>query len=202
MRSLQSKSRSISIGEAFITDRGFRDDDEAAAKILIKKANSVNILSIFKKCSLKIDEYAKKAHCPFPHHNDKSASFYYYKDTNSFYCFGCKSGGGPVEFVSLIGSIDKREAAEKIVSKFEADINLELSCDTKDFAARQQMFLEFSTLIRNFIHSNSDDDAAIHYCEKLSLIFDTINIKHNIDNEGLKSLIAKLKIKLGQYRAQ
>src|SRR3984957_15973216 len=136
---LQSNPGPASIGEAFIQDRDAGSNDKDS-KVLIRKANSVDIVSIFRQYDLKIDEYLTKCFCPFPFHRERTASFKYYKDTNSFYCFGCKSGGGPVEFVALIGSIDKREAAEKIVSKFEADINLELSCDTKDFAARQQMF--------------------------------------------------------------
>jgi DNA primase len=198
---LQSKSGPSNIGEAFIKDRDIGTDDKDA-KILIRKANSVDILSIFREHSIKLDEDLTKCFCPFPFHNERTASFKYYKDTNSFYCFGCKSGGGPVEFVALIGNISKDKAATKILTRFDIDATQEIAADYTDFVSRQQLFLEFSTLIRNFISDNLDDKSAMDYCEKVTLIFDTINFKHNLDNGGLKSLITKLKTKLDQYKCQ
>lgn len=40
-----------------------------------------------------------KCKCPF--HKDKEASFTIYPDTDSFYCYGCQSGGGPVQLLKL-----------------------------------------------------------------------------------------------------
>src|ERR1700744_449780 len=106
MHSLQNSDRSISIGEAFIKDRDIRDDDKNAAKILISQANSADILAVLRQYGVRVDEYNNKCICPFSFHaNEKTASFKYYKDTNSFYCFGCKSGGGVVNFVSLYNNI-------------------------------------------------------------------------------------------------
>ena len=198
MRPLQSKSGSINIGEAFIKDRSFGINDKNS-KVLIKNANSVDILSIFREYNIRLDEYNKKTHCLFSFHKERSASFTFYKDTNSFYCFGCKNGGGPVEFVSLIENLTKEEAAQKIINKFELGSEADFA-NPADFVNRQQLFLEFSTLIRDFISNNLDDKQAVAYCEKLSLIFDTINSKHQLDNDGLKSLIDKLKIKLNLYK--
>jgi len=200
MRTLQSKSGYVDIGEAFIADRDFRDDHKAT-KILIRQAEAVDILSIFKQYGIILDEYNKKMCCPLPHHNEKSASFNYYKDTNSFYCFGCKGGGGPVEFVALMQSIAKLDAANKIISKFEIDPDLEQTTSAIGFIDKQQLFLEFSTLIRSFIRSNLDDENALNYCEKVSMIFDKINHKHKLDTDGLKSLSVKLKLLLEQYKA-
>lgn len=39
--------------------------------------------------------------CPL--HTDKSPSFTVYPESKSFYCFGCQSGGSPVEFLHQIG---------------------------------------------------------------------------------------------------
>jgi DNA primase len=196
---LQSKPGPISIGEAFIKDRDAGTNDKDT-KILIRKANSVELLSVFREYDVKVDEYLTKCFCPFPFHKERTASFKYYKDTNSFYCFGCKSGGGPVEFVALMRDEPKDKAAARILSRFDIDPSSEIASNHADFVSRQQLFLEFSTLIRNFISDNLDDKSAMDYCEKVSLIFDTINFKHNLDNDGLKSLIAKLKIKLDQYK--
>lgn len=202
---LQSKPGPLSIGEAFIEDRDLRNDDKDSSKILIKQANTINILLVFKGYGIKLDEYNRKCQCPFLFHkngSEHSASFYYYKNTNSFYCFGCKHGGGPTDFASLYDNITKTDAATKLLKKFDADPNFDASETSSNFLTRQQLFLDFSDLIRNFIFDNLDDKEAFDYAEKISLIFDTITSKHNLDNGGLKSLIDKLKIKLSQYKCQ
>lgn len=201
MHPLQDKHRPISIGEAFIQDRDAGNDDKNATKVLIKQANSADIIVVLKKYGIIIDEYIRKCQCPFSFHNDKTPSFYYYKNTNSFYCFGCKHGGGSADFVALFENISKVDAATKIVSKFHVDPSILLD-DTSDFISRQGLFIEFSELIRNFIFDNLDDKAALAYSEKVSLIFDTINLRHNLDNIGLKSFIDKLRVKLEQYKYQ
>jgi hypothetical protein len=202
---LQSKPGSISIGEAFIKDRDVRNDDKASPKILIKQANAINILLVFKNYNIRIDDYNKRCQCPFFFHkngSENSGSFFYYKDTNSFYCFGCKHGGGATDFVSLYDNISKIEAAIRLLKKFDIDPSFDVAEASVKFITRQQLFLDFSELIRNFIFDNLDDNHAFAYTEKVSLIFDTINSKHNLDNNGLKSLIEKLKIKLDQYKCQ
>jgi len=201
MHSLQNSNRPVSIGEAFIKDRDIGVDDKDSTKVLIKQANSVDLLTVFRHYGINVDEYTKCI-CPFSFHsNEKTASFKYYKNTNSFFCFGCKSGGGPVNFVALYEDVPRSEAASRISQKFHIDPNISIR-DTSDFVDRQRLLLEFSELIRNFIFDNLDDKHALEYSEKVGLIFDTINLRHNLDNAGLRSLIKKLQIKLEQYRCQ
>jgi len=188
MHPLQNNDRPISIGEAFIQDRNIGSNDQDAVRVLITQANSIDLLKIIKQYGVHLDEYNRKCICPFPFHsNEKTASFFYYKDTNSFYCFGCKNGGGPVNFVSLFENILKGEAATKITSKFHVDPNIIVK-NSADFVDRQHLMLDFSELVRNFIFDNLDDNHALEYSEKVGLIFDTINLRHNLDNAGLKSL--------------
>lgn len=202
MHPLQNNDRPISIGEAFIQDRNAGSNDQNAIKLKITQANSVELLKIIKQYGVHLDEHNRKCICPFPFHaNEKTASFFYYKNTNSFYCFGCKNGGGPVNFVSLFEDIPKNEAAAKITSKFQVDPNIIVK-KSADFVDRQHLMLGFSELVRNFIFDNLDDKHALEYSEKVGLIFDTINLRHNLDNAGLKSLIKKLQIKLEQYKCQ
>jgi DNA primase len=199
MYSLQNKSGPISIGEAFIKDRDARTNDKDP-KILIKQANSVDLQDVFNYYSIHI-EGNRKCICPFPFHKgEKTGSFTYYRDTNSFFCFGCKSGGGPVNFVSLYDEIEREDAAKKIMDKFYANPNIVVR-DPALFVERQHIMLEFSELIRNFIFDNLDDKQALTHVDKVTLIFDTINSRHNLDNEGLKSLIDKLHLKLKQYKS-
>lgn len=202
MQPLQDIPGPISIGEAFIQDRNAGTNDKDIGKILIRQANTIDLLTVFRHYRVNVDPYNRKCVCPFAFHsNEKTASFFYYKDTNSFYCFGCKSGGGPVNFVSIYDSISRELAAAKIAEKFHIDPNIIVS-DTSDFVDRQHLLLEFSELIRNFIFNNLDDNQALEYCEKVGLIFDTINFRHSLDNAGVKSLINKLQLKLEQYKCQ
>lgn len=50
--------------------------------------------------------------CPF--HEDNSPSLKIYEKTNSFYCFGCGSGGGPINFVMLYKNCSFKEAVDFI----------------------------------------------------------------------------------------
>ncbi|MBD3245287.1 MAG: hypothetical protein GF335_04850 [Candidatus Moranbacteria bacterium] len=46
--------------------------------------------------------------CPF--HNEKTASFYLYPQTNSFYCFGCKKSGDVIDLVRQLTGLDFKQA--------------------------------------------------------------------------------------------
>lgn len=46
--------------------------------------------------------------CPF--HTEKTPSFYIYRDTQSYYCFGCGAGGDAITFVRNIERLDYTEA--------------------------------------------------------------------------------------------
>ena len=53
--------------------------------------------------------------CPF--HNEKTGSFTVFRDTNSYYCFGCGAGGGPVTFIRQIENLDFFEAVKLLADK-------------------------------------------------------------------------------------
>ncbi len=55
-----------------------------------------------------------KGLCPF--HNERTPSFTVYPNTNSFYCYGCQSGGDVVTFIKTAENLDYIEAV-----KFLAD---------------------------------------------------------------------------------
>lgn len=52
--------------------------------------------------------------CPI--HNDKTPSFKIYQKTNSFYCFGCKQGGAPINLIMLMEGLSFKEALKSIIS--------------------------------------------------------------------------------------
>ncbi len=53
--------------------------------------------------------------CPF--HSEKTASFFVYPDTQSFYCFGCGAGGDVINFIKKINNIDHVEAVKMLAAR-------------------------------------------------------------------------------------
>lgn len=53
--------------------------------------------------------------CPF--HNEKTPSFYVYPETQSYYCFGCGSGGDVITFIKNIENIDYVEAVKYLCDR-------------------------------------------------------------------------------------
>ena len=53
--------------------------------------------------------------CPF--HSEKTPSFYVYPETQSYYCFGCGSGGDVITFIKNINNIDYVEAVKLLAGR-------------------------------------------------------------------------------------
>lgn len=54
--------------------------------------------------------------CPF--HNEKTPSFTVYPETQSYYCFGCGSGGDVITFIKNIENLDYIEAVRFLADKY------------------------------------------------------------------------------------
>lgn len=53
--------------------------------------------------------------CPF--HNEKTGSFTVYRNTNSYYCFGCGTGGDVINFTMRIENLDYIEAVRTLADR-------------------------------------------------------------------------------------
>ena len=53
--------------------------------------------------------------CPF--HNEKTPSFFVYPENQSFYCFGCGTGGSVINFVMKIESLSYPEAVKMLAAR-------------------------------------------------------------------------------------
>ncbi len=53
--------------------------------------------------------------CPF--HNEKTGSFTVYRNTNSYYCFGCGTGGDVISFMMRIENLDYIEAVRSLADR-------------------------------------------------------------------------------------
>jgi DNA primase len=169
-------------------------------KELIAKANSVSIKSLFKIYGVRVDEHNKKANCPFPSHNDKTPSFLYYPETNSFYCHGCKAGTRPVDFIVHMEGLARARAAARVMELCGQDADADNEFESIDYGERLEIIMEFSNFVREFIQANSENEVAITYIEKVTAIFDQMNSKHKLDNSTMKNLTAKLIAKGSLYK--
>ena len=61
--------------------------------------------------------------CPF--HNERTPSFCVYADTQSYYCFGCGSGGDVITFIKNIEGLDYQEAVRFLADKSGMDMPLD-----------------------------------------------------------------------------
>lgn len=81
--------------------------------IVAIKAHS-DIVSLIEGYGIKLQKSGRnfKATCPF--HSEKTPSFTVYPDNQSWYCFGCDTGGDILSFVMKIENVDFRAAASKV----------------------------------------------------------------------------------------
>jgi DNA primase len=205
MRPLPDHAGSDCTGEAS-SDHGSALDaytGETDHETVIKQANKVPLITVLRHHGLRFSEYNRKVSCPFKAHKngkEQTPSFYWYPDTNSFYCYGCHVGGKHAHAVHFVAEMDrcsKIQAAYKILDQFEADIDEDAFCNREsDFSERLAIMQDFSVAVREFRRMHPD---AHEYIEAACQRFDELNLKHALDNQALSRLVSRLKDYLGIY---
>lgn len=86
--------------EDFLNDLRYRNpiEDVISSYVVLKRAGTTF-----------------KGLCPF--HNEKTPSFTVYPSSNSFYCFGCQTGGDVITFVRTIENLDYMEAVRQLADR-------------------------------------------------------------------------------------
>lgn len=94
------------IPSGVIEDIRYRNDieDVVSSYVPLKRAGSNNL----------------KGLCPF--HSERTPSFTVYKDTQSFYCFGCGAGGDVINFIMRQENLDYISAAEFLAKRAGIDL--------------------------------------------------------------------------------
>lgn len=202
MRNVSSTDGSISYGETS-WEAGGSPAVIAREKYqnLISKANTVPIQKVFRLYGIKVDEINRKITCPFKTHKggrESTASFYWYPATNSYCCYGCRQGSHAVDFVHYMEGLTKIKAAQKILDKFSSEIDENLIIDHDDLLETLQIISLFSNYVRDFRNSFSDEKS-ISFIEDKCQIYDKITEKHQLNNEGLKSVVNQLIETINQY---
>lgn len=165
----------------------------------IDQANKSSLVEIFKFYNLNISSFNKKVCCPFSSKHsggmDSIPSFVFYPETNSFWCFGCKTGNKPCNFVSAMENISIIAAASVI---FDKSFNIENVEDYTTYS--RQVYLDFSNYIRE-MNVNYPESLAI--IEEICKTFDLFFEKYPDLNEKTQILfLNKLKYKLEQKLIQ
>ena len=168
---------------------------------IIEKANTVDLIKIFKMYGFRLNEINRKTTCPFKSHkggHESTASFYYYPETNSYCCFGCRQGSRPVDFVANMDRSTKLKAAQKILEKFHGEIDEELISHKEDFSEKMNIMIQYADAVRNF-RNQFNDQKSFDFIENNCFIYDKINKKHDLTNEALRSVVNQLIQAINNY---
>ena len=145
--------------------------------------------------------------CPF--HTEKTPSFVIYRDTQSYYCFGCGATGDVIDFVSQLRGIGSKDAAILLAQDFA--IPYEGSTD-KPSKPRQQntdeqnyqhmerycfrVLLDYYRLLcrwkEDYVPQTPEDSYHPHFVEalqKLSLIAYLLDELHGGDIQAWASVV-------------
>ncbi len=111
--------------------------------------------------------------CPF--HNEKTPSFTVYINTQSYYCFGCGSGGDAITFIKNIESIDYGEAVTLLAERS----GMALPVDGYDdgIAKAKRKMLDANREAARFFHSclfKPEGKAGLDYFLSRGLSMETI----------------------------
>jgi hypothetical protein len=190
--SIQASGKTRGIATSF-TGEGYQD--------IVDQANTVSIKKIFNMYGVRLDENNRKTTCPFKSHKggrESTASFYFYPDTNTYYCYGCRQGSKPVDFVVNMDKCNRTRAAYKILEKFSSDIDEDVILKKEDFSEKMEIMMQYSNSVRNF-RINFPDEKSYNFIEKNCKIFDDINHKHDLSNEALRSVVSQLLEVINSY---
>lgn len=111
--------------------------------------------------------------CPF--HTEKTPSFVVYRDTQSYYCFGCGAGGDAVTFVKNIERLDYTDAVRYLCER--AGMNMPLDPVDDEYNRLRRRCYEANREAARFYHSSlqtSEAKAAREYLDKRKLAPETV----------------------------
>lgn len=114
------------------------------------------------------------ARCPYPSHNEKSASFTVDEAKQVFYCFGCHNGGGIIHYLRDIRGLNFPQAIEFLANR--ANIELPTQENVSPEEERQASFT------KQILRANQ---LALEYFEQ------------NLRSQSPESVVAKYVIKRG-----
>lgn len=114
--------------------------------------------------------------CSCPFHSEKTPSCTVFTDNQSFYCFGCGSGGDVITFTMKIENLSFTEAVKLLAQRSGLEIPENNSADSR-IAQRRTRIYEMNRIAANFFYTNlikGDDKAGLSYFADRKLLPQTI----------------------------
>ena len=208
MYELPSNTGSVGGGEVAGKDRDLAETSAGknVYKDIIRRADSIPLITMFSYYGIRLDKYNRKTTCPFKSHKggrEKSASFYYYPETNSFRCYGCNTGNPgahSTDFVAAMDGLRKINAAYKIIGLFGSDIDDSQGfVDRESFSEQIEIMLDFSTSVREFRSLYYDEKSHL-FIENMCQIYDAMCAKRNNNNKSLQEISSIIKNMINRYQ--
>jgi len=103
--------------------------------------------------------------CSCPFHSEKTPSCTVFTDTQSFYCFGCGSGGDVITFIMKIENLDFTEAVKLLAQRSGLEIPQNSSKDSR-LAQQRTRIYEMNRIAANHFYTNlikGRDKAGLKY---------------------------------------
>ena len=93
---------------------------------IVKQLDLIEVMAGFKIIFRKGSN--QHIRCPFPAHQATgiTPSFSVYEETNSFFCWGCKKAGSPIDFVMGMTQSSFVDAIKYLVKKFNVKVDSSL----------------------------------------------------------------------------
>ncbi|MCB0419405.1 MAG: DNA primase [Bdellovibrionales bacterium] len=122
--------------------------------------------------------------CPFPDHNEKTASFSVSEDKQVYYCFGCKKSGNIYTAVQELQGMSFPEAVEYLAGKAHIPIPVESyekgGVPKKEKETEKKSLFRVSEIAAQYFHNNLLRLPAQHpvrqYCERRGLSEEIIQL--------------------------
>lgn len=156
----------------------------------------VSILDVFRYYGIDFD--GDKIVCPLPDHNDAIASFNIYRETNSFYCFGCSRGSNVIDFVMAMDGCDFITALNKLMPLRREDNNLaEAEVNFKDVYV-----FNMGCDIRDFLNGLRKFNVYEEEKRRADIIFKKMDEKLKTINKADEKALKEMHEKIGEYIEQ
>jgi len=143
---------------------------------------NINILDVIKNYDLKVRLEGSgryKMVCPF--HSENTASLIVFEDTNSYFCFGCGSGYGVVDFIMNHENISYMEVirrySEKIGEAVKDSIKDQIQKKLNDSDKVDVLKYAFESkyrlgiVLRNYLKAHPDKEQLVEGCYKKTIEF-------------------------------
>lgn len=158
-------------------------DDYVDIKTLVNEANQQFDLTEYIESKYELQTFSsnngwtRRMKCPFHKSgNERTPSFFINPVKNIYYCQGCGTSGGLVQFIALATNQEMEDVANHIIriAKQGGAILVAAEQEKKLLQKKKALavLLKMSDMFRDFIQLHADDEIAIKYIDKIMSGFD------------------------------